>query len=62
MVSLYYALALRCCIYAHNWITYDLEELAFQGVFPTLALQLFSHLENLVYSTRYHAHGLLCLL
>jgi len=44
-----------------KWITYDLKELAFQGVFPTLAFQFFNHLENLVYSAWYHAHGPLCL-
>jgi len=41
--------------------TYDFKELAFECVFPALALQLFSDLENLVYSAGYHAHGLLCL-
>jgi hypothetical protein len=52
---------LRYCIYAWKWSTYYLKELAFHGVFPTLTFQLFSNLENLVYSAGYHAHGLLCL-
>ena len=62
MVSLYYVGALRCRLYAHKWSTYDFKELAFQSVFPTLTFQFFDNLENLVYSTWYHPHVLLCLL
>ena len=42
----------------HKVDTYYFKELAFESVFPTFALQFFSDLENLVYSTGYHAHGL----
>ena len=41
--------------------TYDFEELALETIFPSLALQLFGDLENLLHSAGYHTHRLVCL-